>query len=197
MKKMLAAALLLAAGLAAGALNAYRTGISLSHPVRLADGSVLPAGKYDVEIEYRGWGDAATLNFLQGGVLKGKAPAEARGFPATDPSITTATGQHFPKLEQKGEPPAVKIEELPEVKLKKVVEPGDDKVQKVDKWEKWDKVAPVGAPSFDWAHAGFGTPPRPGLARALGDGSVKLSFDSSNSAAGFTAILPFIERKGK
>jgi len=198
MKKTLAAALLLGAGLAIGALNAYRTGITLSQAVRLADGSVLPAGKYDVEIEYKGWGNAATLNFLQGGVLKGKAPAEARGFPSTDPSLATATGEHFPKLEQKGDQAGAKVvEESPEVKLKKVVNPVDEKGQKVDKWDKWDKVAPVATSSFDWTHAGFGNPPHPGVVRAFGDGSVKLSFDSTNSAAGFSAILPFVERRGK
>jgi hypothetical protein len=191
MKKALAAAVLLAAGYAPAALNAYRTGITLPGAVRLADGSVLPAGKYEVEIDYKGWGNAATLSFFQGGIFRGKSPAEARGFPSQPPGAA-ASSDTFAKIgDIKGET----LEKSPDAKLKKVVLPGDEKVNVESKgFDKRDKVAPVPAP-FDWAHAGFPAgSPRPGIARTLGDGSVKLSFDSTNSAAGFNAILPFIER---
>ena len=97
--KLAAAVLLLAAGTVSAALNAYRTGISLPQAVKLGDGSVLPAGKYDVQIDYKGYGNAAELLFLQGGVLKGKAPAEARGFPSQAPAAVLAP--HDKKI-QKG-----------------------------------------------------------------------------------------------
>lgn len=182
MKKIVAAAVLvLAAGLAPAALNAYRTGISLPQAVKLGDGSVLPAGKYDVQIEYKGFGNAAELHFFQGGVFKGKTPAEARGFPAQAPA---GGGAGDVKL-QKGVPAAEKVVGDPLVQ--KGVQGNFPKVETGDKWSPAASVE-----SFSWGSHGFNS----GVVgkTAPSGRNLKLSFDSANSAAGFSALLPAIQK---
>lgn len=194
--RLAAAAVLLAAATAFAALNAYRTGITLPQAVRLGDGSVLPAGRYDVQIDYKGFGNAAELHFFQGGVLKGKTPAEARGFPSQAPTGAAASQDKkiqkadiYPKVgDIKGETGAVK-EVPPDAKLKKVVGPGEDKTAKNLEW--WD---PTVLPAFDWQKAGFAAGAQ-GKAAPAGPGSLKLQFDSSNSAAGFSALLPAVQKQ--
>ncbi len=89
--------------------------LDLKQGVRLADGSVLAAGHYDVQIHFKGWGNSGEFFFLQGGVLKGKAPAQARGFPAGPPAGQMQTtkdvdkspaGKVFPKVEGSAGTPA-------------------------------------------------------------------------------------------
>ena len=167
----LAASLLVFAGAAGAALNAYRTAVTLPQGVKLGDGSVLISGIYDVEIHYKGFGNAAELLFFQKGNLKGKSPAEARGFPSTDPA--GAAGG--------------------------VDKVNADKVAKMDFDYKTHAVSslPAGAPdSFSWGARGF-NPGTQGKVVPAGRGSVKLLFDSSNSAAGFNAILPYVEKGTK
>ena len=65
------------------------------------------------------------------------------------------------------------------------------------KVETGDKGSPAGAPAaFSWANFGFRegqkgsvTPGPPGMS--------KLSFDSANSAAGFSALLPAVQKGAK
>ncbi len=173
----LAGAVLVAAAVnAPAALNAYRTGITLPQAVKLADGSVLPAGKYDVEIDYRGYGNAAELRFLQGGVLKGRAPAEARGFSSQPPASGKTSSDESPK-EQKV------------VKLDPAAQKGVLDAQQ----KGFPKVEPgPGASEFSWGAYGF----HPGaVGRTTPQGqSLKLSFDSANGPSGFSALLPAVRK---
>lgn len=180
MNVRVAAVVFLAAGVASGALNAYRSGISLPDAVKLGDGSVLPAGKYDVQIEYKGFGNAAEFHFFQGGVLKGKTPAEARGFPAQAPG--GAADASTVKLQKAA--PAVKYEGVK----------GEVKGENLDPIQKG--IPAAGAPQeFSWGSHGFA----PGIAgkTAPAGKSFKLSFDSANSAAGFSALLPAVQKGAK
>jgi hypothetical protein len=208
--KLAAAVLVLAAASASAALNAYRTGINLPQAVKLGDGSVLPAGRYDVEIDYKGFGNAAELRFLQGGVLKGKAPAEARGFPAqatagaiapADKKVQKAneatSSDIFAKLgDIKGE--SVKTESAPDAKMAKVVDPNVQKgapntFPKVESADKWSPAGSGAPHSFSWGAHGF----NPGMAgkASLAGNSVRLQFDSANSSAGFSALLPAVKTR--
>ncbi|HTS01960.1 MAG TPA: hypothetical protein VMN04_05500 [Thermoanaerobaculia bacterium] len=167
--------------------------LSLKQAVRLADGSVLPAGSYDVKIEYRGFGNAATLHFFKNGVLKGNSPAEARGFPAQPPPALSE-GVENKKYQKEDGIKKLDVADAKEVKL----EPGDDKIKIQDKWEPADKSSvPPGAPqTFSWGVHGF-SPGAAGKTAPAGPGQVKVLFDSTNSAAGFSAILPYVERARK
>lgn len=158
--------------------------ITLKQAVKLGDGSVLPAGAHDVQIHYKGFGNTAELWFFTGGVFKGKSPAEARGFPSAPPGAATDSTVKLQKVS-----PGLE-KDAPEAKFQKVVEPVD---QKGDKWEK-EKWMPAGAPAeFNWKRVGF-QQGMTGHAAPAGPGTVKLTFDSSNSAAGFSAILPYVEK---
>jgi hypothetical protein len=165
--------------------------LSLRQSVRLADGSVLPAGSYDVKIEYRGWGNAATLHFFQKGVPKGSSPAEARGFPAQAPPVLAEPVEN--KKYQKADEAGAKLDAA-DAKVVKI-EPGDDKIKIQDKWQPADKSwVPPGSPqTFSWGAHGF-SPGATGKTAPAGPGQVKLLFDSANSAAGFSAILPYVEK---
>lgn len=181
----LVAALALPLGLSAmpTAVESPASNIVLQQDVKLADGFVLPAGAYDVKIEYRG-GNAAELHFYQGGVFKHKNPAEARGFPA-HPGVGSQTGGQFPK---------VVVESSP--KLDKSSSSADNANLKQDKYPGNEKPVSAGAPqAFSWEAYGFKG--APGRVVPAGKGQVKLLFDSTNSAAGFSAILPYIEKARK
>ena len=187
MKATLAAAVLLAAAASApAATDSYMTFVTLPQAVKLGDGSVLPAGRYDVKIDYKGFGNAAEFQFLKGGVLKGKMPAEARGFPSQAPPASTARkageGQKdFPKVEQSG----VKLTTAQATDVKFKVD--GESTHKDHKGE--IALAPQ---SFSWGAHGFA----PGIAgkTAPAGKSLKISFDSANSAAGFSALLPAIQK---
>ena len=178
-----AAALFLAAS-AHAALNAYRTGITLPQSVKLGDGSVLPAGKYDVQIEYKGFGNAAEFLFFQGGALKGKTKAEARGFPSQPPGGEEAVGVTGKKVKSTAPGAAV-----------------DAKGDALDK-QIQDKTSPLlpgsaaAKQAFSWGALGFNAG-RLMTATPASQGMLKLSLDSANSAAGFSAILPYIEQSKK
>jgi len=188
MKATLAAAVLLAAAASApAAVDSYMTFVTLPQAVKLGDGSVLPAGRYDVKIDYKGFGNAAEFLFLQGGVLKGKTPAEARGFPSQAPPVSTARkageGQKdFVKIDQT----AVKLDTAQKADVKLAVE--GESIHKDHKGE--IASAPQ---SFSWGAHGF-NPGMAGRAAPTGD-RVKLSFDSAKSAAGFSALLPAVQKK--
>ena len=176
-----AAALFLAAS-AHAALNAYRTGITLPQAVKLGDGSVLPAGKYDVEVRYRGFGNAAEFWFLQNGALKGKAKAEARGFTAVAPpggeSEVAVTGK--------------KVKSTAPVAAVDAKGNASDKQNQGSMDFEGIKGSPAVAPqAFSWSALGFQAGGRMTTTPA-GQGMLKLSLDSSNSAAGFSAILPAV-----
>lgn len=179
--RIAALALLTAAGIASAALNAYRTGISLPQAVKLADGSVLPAGKYDVEIHFRGSGNAAELHFLRGGELKGKAPAEARGFPSVGP---------LDKGIQKGNAASGHdaFAKIGDIKGESTDSKHKDEIEAVK------KPTPGAMREFSWGKAGF-PEGRKGVVTKGPPGMLKLSFDSTNSAAGFSALLPYVEAK--
>ena len=150
--------------------------ITLPQAVKLGDGSVLPAGQYDVQIEYRGYGSAAELHFFQRGVFKGKAPAVARGFTAQAPVAVNGPGATVEK--------------------DKVSGPLADKSSAAaTRGEKWTGLQKVSPGAFSWGAYGF----KPGSQGNVfaGPSSLKLQFDSSNSAAGFSAILPYIEKARK
>jgi len=182
MKATLAAAVLLvAAASAPAAVDSYMTFVTLPQPgVKLGDGSVLPAGRYDVKIVYKGFGNAAEFLFLQGGVLKGTAPAEARGFPSQAPA--GAADASTVKL-QKTSP-----------EMKEVFQADPKTVKIVDPAVKLDTSTRAG--SFSWKGHGF-DPGAQGKAAPAGRGFLKLSFDSANSAAGFSALLPAVQKGAK
>lgn len=189
MKATLAAAVLLAAAASApAAVDAYMTFVTLPQAVKLGDGSVLPAGKYDVKIDYKGFGNAAEFLFLQGGVLKGKTPAEARGFPSQAPPVSTA------RKAGEGQKDFVKIDQAA-VKLD-TAQATDTHIKRVEgeSTHKDHKGEIASAPqSFSWGAHGF-NPGMAGRAAPTGD-RVKLSFDSAKSAAGFSALLPAVQKK--
>jgi hypothetical protein len=196
--KIAAAVLLIAAASAPAAIDSYMTFVTLPQPgVKLGDGSVLPAGKYEVEIVYKGFGNTAELRFFQGKVLKGTAPAEARGFPSQAPA--GAASASTVKL-QKGSPEMkevvqsdVKITD-PAAQKGYTVKTGEGTEKVFPKVETGDKWSPAGSPTaFNWHRAGFAAGAQ-GKASVVGRGTLKLSFDSANSAAGFSALLPVIQK---
>lgn len=171
--------------------------LSLPQAVRLADGSVLTAGPYDVQIHYKGFGNAAELWFFQKGQLKGKSPAEARGFPSATPGGTASASTV--KL-QKADADA-KIGDIKghntsaDAKMTKIYEPAEQKNAKV--FPKVEDSPPAGASqAFSWGAHGFNAGGQ-GKVAPTGRGLLKLSFDSANSAAGFNATLPLIEKGRK
>ena len=187
----LAAALSLSLGLSAmpTAVEYLPSKISLTQAVKLGDGSVLPAGPYDVQIHYKGFGNAAELQFFQNRVFKGKTNAEARGFPALAPAGAasaqtvklqkgTSEGKVFPKMEDSSQG--------------KVFPKMEGSSQEAD-----HKSQSVGAPAaFSWETFGFREGQK-GIVNPGPPGMAKLSFDSANSAAGFNAILPYVEKGRK
>ncbi len=174
MKATLAAAVLLvAAATAPAAVDAYMTFVTLPQAVKLGDGSVLPAGRYDVRIDYKGFGSAAEHAFLQGGALKGKCPAEARGFPSQPPPVSTA------RKAGEGQKDFVKIDQKT-VKLDAERKPVKFEGVKGESTEK-DHTGELAMASFAWGTHGF-NPGAQGKVVPAGN-SVKLSFDSANSAA--------------
>lgn len=174
----LAAVLALPLAAAAGIIMELPASLALPKAVRLADGSVLPAGPYDVQIHYKGFGNAADLWFFQKGLLKGKSPAEARGFPAQAPpgggGATGAVGDKSTPLSPNAQKGVADV---------------------IPKVESGQKVTFAGAPaSFSWEKAGFRKGQK-GIVSPGPPGMLKLSFDSANSAAGVIAILPYIEQR--
>ncbi len=187
----LVAALILPLGLSAmpTAVEFIPSKISLRQNVKLGDGSVLPAGSYDVQIHYKGFGNAAEFWFFTGGVLKGKTNAEARGFPSQAPAVVPGAGQTALKLDGiKGESADAKHKDEIEVYKEQKADDGALKIkmESFPKVEDKSSSSPVSVQSISWG--------RPGQAVQTG-GSVKLSFDSSNSSAGFSATLPVVQTK--
>ena len=169
--------------------------ISLNPGVKLGD-KVLPAGSYDVQIHYKGFGNTAEIQFFQNRVFKGKTNAEARGFPSTAPAGVSGGGT----LDHKTADPYLKYEGKQDLKLDANKDWGSAggsqagyKEQKADyKEQKADKIAGAPqAPSF-WGAHGF-APSATGQAVQTG-GSVKLTFNSSNSSAAFSANLPVAKK---
>jgi hypothetical protein len=180
----LAAALAIPLGLSAmpTAVEYLPAKISLPQVVKLGDGSVLPAGPYDVQVHYKGFGNAAELQFFQNRVFKGRTNAEARGFPAQPPAgaALDTSGKKTSDMKFDGSSAAVK-----DVK-------GEAQESHIPKWE-----SPAGAPAaFNWEKAGFRAGQK-GVVTPGGPGMLKLSFDSANSAAGVIAILPYVEKGRK
>lgn len=157
--------------------------LSLPQAVRLADGAALPAGPYDVQIHYKGFGNAAELWFFQKGQLKGKSLAEARGFPSAAPGgAASASTVKLQKASSEG-----KV--FPKVESSSAA--ADHKAADHKDWSQ------AGAPgAFSWENLGFRKGQK-GLVMQAAPGMLKLSFDSSNSAAGFNAILPYVEKGSK
>jgi hypothetical protein len=195
MKTRLALAVALTLSLAATAgivIEELPASLSLKQAVRLADGSVLPAGPYSVQIHYKGFGNSAEFWFFQGGVLKGKSPAEARGFPSTAPAGVTGAGQAgFLKIDGEAND---KDHKISTVKLQPADKLGTAQTAQKDQTSyKEQKADSAGAvQSFAWGAHGF-APGLTGNALQTG-GSVNLSFNSSNSSAGFSALLPAVRK---
>ncbi len=165
--------------------------VSLKEPVRLTDGHVLAAAPYDVKIHYQGFGSTAEIWFFTGGIFKGKTNAEARGFPAVPPPAQGDSALNASKDASKTVDPAVKIVAPDQTAQKGFpkIEGTDDKVDK-----KYVKMSPAGASqTFSWGARGF-QKGLAGQAVPYGRGFVKLTFDSANSAAGFSALLPAVQR---
>ncbi len=173
-------------------IEEFPASLALKQAVRLGDGSVLPAGPYDVQIHYKGFGNAAEFWFLQGGALKGKSPAEARGFSSQPPP---GSGQ-AQVAGIKGESTEDKHKDTIEASTVKL-RPADPGLQKghVEKFDPTFKFwQPAGSSlKFSWEKAGFRAGQK-GVA-SPGGPHVKISFDSANSAAGFSALLPAVQRK--
>ena len=173
--------------------------VSFTGPVRLTDGHVLAAGPYDVKIHYQGFGNTAEIWFFTGGVFKGKTSAEARGFPAGSASALSGPGAS--KIVMDDESPKETREKVYDAQVKLV--PGDQSPVKVypkaegtdDKVDKkYVKMSPAtSTESFSWGARGFQRGLK-GQALPSGRGFVKLSFDSSNSPAGFSALLPAVQK---
>jgi hypothetical protein len=197
----LAAALALPLGLSAmpTAVEYLPTKISLSQAVKLGDGSVLPAGPYDVQIHYKGFGNAAELWFFQNGQLKGKNPAEARGFPSTAPGAASESNVKLQKASYDGKV-FPKVEDSSQGKVFPKVEGSSaqaDHKGAIDYKEQKHPLDPASArQSFSWGAYGF-LDGQKGIVTPGPPSKVKLSFDSANSAAGFSAILPYVEKSGK
>ena len=191
MKTRLALAAALALPLVATAgivIEELPAAASLPQAVRLANGSVLPAGPYNVQIHYQGFGNAAELWFFQGGVLKGKSPAEARGFPSTAPAAVTGAGKTgFLKIDGEAND---KDHKSYTVKLQPADKLGTAQTAQKDQTSyKEQKADTAGAvQSFSWGARGF-APGNVGKTSISGNG-VQLRFNSSNSSAGFSATLP-------
>jgi hypothetical protein len=195
----LVAALVLPLGLSAmpTAVEYLPSRISLKQAVKLGDGSVLPAGAYDVQIHYKGFGNAAEFSFFLGGVFKGKTNAEARGFPAAAPG--GVANPYTVKLQNadakigdvKGKDTSV------DAKGTKIYEPAEQKGGNALPKVADHKSQSVGAPAaFNWESLGFRKGQK-GTIMQASPGMLKLSFDSANSAAGFNAILPYAEKARK
>jgi hypothetical protein len=167
--------------------------VSLEQAVRLSDGHVLPAAAapYGVQIHYQGFGNTAEIWFFTGGVFKGKTNAEARGFPAGPPPAQGDSALNASKDASKIVDPSAKLDSADQstAKVFPKVEAPDAKVDK-----KYIKMSPAGASqTFSWGARGF-QKGLTGKAVPYGRGFVKLSFDSANSAAGFSALLPAVQR---
>ncbi|MGA7992519.1 MAG: hypothetical protein WCC53_13860 [Thermoanaerobaculia bacterium] len=213
----LAAALALPLGLAAmpTAVEYLPAGaVTLKQSVKLGDGSVLPAGPYDVQIHYKGFGNLAEFHFFQGGVFKGKTNAEARGFPSQAPATVNGGGTASLKMGIKGESTEKdhkdwsaykeqtgykeQIAHKDETAMKEVLlkdQTGYKEQKTALKYEGKEVPASAGASqAFSWGGRGFDKGLQ-GSIVPVGRGMVKLLFDSKNSAAGFSAILPYVEKK--
>jgi hypothetical protein len=202
MKLRFALAALLALCLTAAASIVYQfpSVVSFTGPVRLTDGHVLAAGPYDVKIHYQGFGNTAEIWFFTGGVFKGKTNAEARGFPSGPASALSGPGASKIVMDDES-PKEMKLDKSSDAQVKLV--PGDRSIvklypkvegtdDKVDK--KYVKMSPAtSTESFSWGAHGFQNGLK-GQAQPSGRGSVKLSFDSANSAAGFSALLPAVQK---
>ena len=167
--------------------------ISLPQNVKLGDGSVLQAGKYDVQIDYKGFGNAAELRFFQGGVFKGKTTAEARGFPSAAPAGVSGDGNLAHKA---ADPNLETIKQGLKVDANEKWAPASDsdgyKEHRKRTTRSRKRTAPGAVQSFSWGAHGFAAG-NVGKASISGNG-VKVTFDSSNSAAGFSAILPVMKK---
>ncbi|MCM3877360.1 MAG: hypothetical protein NEA02_13215 [Thermoanaerobaculia bacterium] len=191
----LAPALALSLGLSAmpTAVEYLPAKTSLPQAAKLGDGSVLPAGPYDVQIHFKGYGNAAELWFFQRDQLKGKSPAEARGFPSAAPGAAASAST---LKQQKAD--GAKIHDKGEISSPKVDDAAAQKGINYPKMEATDKQhSPANAPAaFSWEKAGFQKGQK-GIVTPGPPGKLKLSFDSANSAAGIIAILPYVEKQGK
>jgi hypothetical protein len=192
MKARILAAVVLALGFAGSARAAqedfFRGTLDLKQAVRLGDGSVLSAGKYDVKIDYKGFGGSAEFLFLQGGVLKGRTPAEARGFSSQAPAGAGKTvSDESPK--ETANDKSVKLDQA--VKLDPAAQKGTQ--ANFPKVDAGDKSSPAGgATAFAWSAHGFNAGAQ-GKVVPTGK-SLKISFDSANSAAGFSALVPAVQK---
>jgi hypothetical protein len=186
----------------------FKAATSFSKPVQLADGSVLKAGRYDVQIHFAGFGNTAEFEFFQGGVLKGRQRGEARGFPAVAPGSQPAASENSGKFKLLGihNDATVKLKN-PEIAQEKYV-PANTEVKGAsearegkqdlpavqkgtsdggNKVFKGGAEAAAASRAFSWGAAGF--PPGTPLKQTLGRGTFTISLDSINSPAGIIAIL--------
>ena len=180
-RRTFAVAALASAVSAPAALNAYRTSVKLAQDQKAADGKLLKAGAYDVDINFSGKGSQAEFVFLQGGVVIARQAGEARGFPAGAPNAPAAS------QEIKQNPMDAKVNSPAEAKLGTVkVDAAHQKIH--------PEAAAASPAAFSWGAAGFG----PGIvAKSLPSqaGRMIIAVDSSNSAAGFrTELLPAVKK---
>jgi len=194
---------ILVAPTAVAPFDYFRTAINFKQSVQLGDGSVLPAGRYDVQIHFKGTGSVAEFDFLQGGVVKGRQRGEARGFPAAGGGTLApaAAQQAYKDASLKiTNPGAVQDKTSPlspqykEQATASKIETNASKVESV-KIESLDKdhktwTSPGQAHGFSWGAAGFG--PGTQLKQTAGGGTLRLELDSSNSPAGVIAILKLL-----
>jgi hypothetical protein len=186
----------------------FQTSIRLGKAVQLGDGSVLPAGSYDVRIHYAGQGNVAEFEFLRAGVVKGRQRGEARGVSGSGAKALPPSATQL-----KYEDPNLKVKSTGEVQDKSSQPSPQDKAQgtalkyetsagKVAgvKGENQDKdhkswTSPGQAQAFSWGAAGFG--PGTQLKQTEGGGTLRLELDSSNSSAGIIAILKVVPAGAK
>lgn len=190
----------LAAPPARAAYDAFRTSVRFARAVQLADGSVLPAGVYEFQINFAGTGKTAEFEFILPNGKHVKHAAEAVGFLA---SATGGAGSgneagRFLKYEYKyyewvkvaGEKP---LGEYKEIKLvpqdpKKYMEVEGELKNVLKSGQKFIKlkveVAGQASPeSFSFSRFGFGANSQPTATEERG--LIIVVCRSSNSPAFF------------
>jgi hypothetical protein len=192
---------------ARAAYDAFRTAVTFSKAVQLADGTILKANvPYEFQLNFAGTGKTAEFEFILPGGKHAKHPAEAVGF------IGSATGgagsgkaSGFLKFEYRyyewikmGEYKELKL--IPQDATKYKEFEGDIKdAQKADKKYLKIKLAlPAGqasTESFSWGVAGFGVNSPPTVTEERG--LIIVVCKSSNSPTFFRAQVTEVKPGGK
>jgi hypothetical protein len=198
---------------ARAAYDAFRTAVTFSKAVQLADGTTLKANvPYEFQLNFAGTGKTAEFEFILPGGKHVKHPAEAVGF------IGSATGgagsgkasgflkyeykyyEWIKMNEYKGKMEYKEVKVVPQDAAKYKEFEGDIKdAQKADKnYIKIKLALPAGqasTESFSWGVAGFGVNSPPTVTEERG--LIIVVCKSSNSPAFFRAQFTEVKPGGK